>query len=589
MRNFKTPMMRRFVKAERGQTLVLTALMFFALMGLSAAGLETGHVYCAYRLLRASTNAAALAGGQAMPDVGTSSDGISAGTAWGNVNGYSSISTGLNATNMLQSDAISAAFSCSTTVQSSYNLLCQTNTGTGTTCASGCNVLTVTQTAKVNLWFGGFVGVRTFNLSASAEASMRGGSNTPYNIALILDTTSSMHSDSAPSGDSCPGGDSQIQCAVYGLQTMLELLDPCALNTTCSSSSTYVDAVALFAFPALEFSDRSSDDFANEDYCGGTPTPVPYAFPNVTGTGTGTSTPTSTNLSLPYTSGATDAGSYQLIPNQGSQFDNAYKSNDETQTLNTSDYLAKAAGSGCTGLYAEGGEGTYYAQAIYAAQSALATMQSNNPGSVNVLIILSDGDANACNMQANTASGGNGSTSCENGTSEIVAINNPNNTNCSSVTVPCLNGTCPTSTTCTSNPNHNSYQYPSALGECWQSVQAAQYATSKGTRVYTVAMGSETGLPGTGGNNASCSTDRTTLSETSLSNGAETYPSGTYSGSACNAIGAMASDANKFFSDQSQSPPCKATGGNVNFTSIPSIFGAIAASLTDARLIPNGT
>jgi hypothetical protein len=27
----------------------------------------------------------------------------------------------------------------------------------------------------------------------------------------------------------------------------------------------------------------------------------------------------------------------------------------------------------------------------------------------------------------------------------------------------------------------------------------------------------------------------------------------------------------------------------VNFTSIPSIFGAIAASLTDARLIPTGT
>jgi hypothetical protein len=208
---------------------------------------------------------------------------------------------------------------------------------------------------------------------------------------------------------------------------------------------------------------------------------------------------------------------------------------------------------------------------------------------VNVLIILSDGDANACSMQANTSSGGNGSSGCENGTSEIVAINNPNNTNCSSVTVPCLNGTCPTSTTCSSNPNYNSYQYPSALGECWQAVQAAQYATSKGTRVYTVAMGSETGLPGAGGNNASCTTDPTKLGETTLSNGAESYPSGTYAGSACNAIGAMASDANKFFSDQSQSPPCKASGGNVNFTSIPSIFGAIAASLTDARLIPTGT
>jgi hypothetical protein len=600
MQELRIRFLRRFLKQDRGQAAAVILITIMAILAVSVSGVETGHVYYAYRLLQASTTAAALAAGQAMPDIGSSSDSMTAGSAYGNAKEYSSIPGGYNATNFLTetSSNLTVSFSCSSTVSSSLNLACLINTGSGTSCTgssstSGCNVVQVTQTANVNLWFGGMVGMSSMTISAVATAAMRGGADTPYNIAVVIDTTKSMATDEAPTADDCPSGDSQEQCAVYGLEQMLELMDPCATGETCTSSTHYVDDVALFVFPPVEASDQGTDDFAAKDYCSSSgPTSTPYAFPSVTGTGSGTTTPTSTDLTLP-TSG-TDAGYYELIG-----FNNSYKTNDGTSSLNTTtapgEYLAEAvgySGSGCSGLIAEGGQGTYYAQAVYAAQSALATMLSNNPGSKNIMIVLSDGDATAASEQGNYASLSYKPTS-NSGNSELVAINNTSNTNCS--TTPCLNGTCPTSSTCSSNPNANSYQYPSALGMCWQAVQAAQYATSQGTTVYTIAMGSETGAPGhgsdgAGSSNGSCEADQITETTLTSSTGGESYPSSSYSGSAgsaCNAIGAMATSANTFFSDEASSPACMASGGNANFTSIPAIFKAIYDQLTTSRLIPN--
>ncbi len=101
----------------------------------------------------------------------------------------------------------------------------------------------------------------------------------------------------------------------------------------------------------------------------------------------------------------------------------------------------------------DGEEGTYYAGAIYAAQSALTAQAAAFPGSKNVIILLSDGDANV--------------TQSWNGYSVMPQAN-------------------------------NSGTYPSYVGDCGQGVKAAQYAQAAGTRVYTVAYGS----PATG-----CSTD----------------------------------------------------------------------------------
>ena len=100
-----------------------------------------------------------------------------------------------------------------------------------------------------------------------------------------------------------------------------------------------------------------------------------------------------------------------------------------------------STGSGCNGLSAPGGQGTYYAQVIYTAQAALAMQQASNPTSKNIMIILSDGDATACALNANTSAGG-----C-NSAAQIVAENNPT---CAGKTGgSCLNGTGTSAT----NPN----------------------------------------------------------------------------------------------------------------------------------------
>jgi hypothetical protein len=421
----------------------------------------------------------------------------------------------------------------------------------------------VTQTAQVNLWFGGLVGFRSFSLTANSSAAMRGGNHPPYNIAVILDTTSSMGTCPTKNGknqcdvDCPPSGSytSEIACAVSGLSDMLTEMYPCVGGGACNKNSQYADAVSLFVFPALSAASSDASTDYSKDYCNGGDSSVPYNFINVT---TG-----SLNLNMQGTKGQTDAGTYQIIP-----FDQAYKQNDTDTVLYSSDYLAQAVGTGCSGLTAPGGQGTYYAQVIYAAQAGLVAQQTAESKAgqktLNVLIILTDGDSNAGNSNAYTGGAAGGVTNKGN---QIVALSGT------------LNGTCTSSKSGCSNTNYATYSYPSAIGQCGQAVQAAQAATAAGTIVYTVAMGSPI--------SGSCTTDAGGFTLSNLSNGAETWPTGAYPGQACNAIRAMASSASTFFSDNTGG--CAAFTQNSSYTTIGTIFDAVSKSLTNARLIPNGT
>ncbi|MGB8028901.1 MAG: TadG family pilus assembly protein [Terracidiphilus sp.] len=582
----ETFFLRRLWRDEKGQTLVVVGLTLMTMFALAGVSVEVGHIYYAYQELVASTNAATLAAAQTMPNMTQANTNLVA---------YSSETSQLNANRFLQNDSISAAYTCSSIVSGSLssgglNVACQTPTSGSCGGPSSCNAIAVTQTATVHLWLGKLFGVPTVNLTAKAYASMRGGSDIPYNIAVILDTTNSMTA-AAPTGDGCGSGATQINCAVFGLKTMLQNMDPCDLNTTCSTSTPYVDGTALYVFPPVNINDTTDDTTCPTS----NPPIVPYSFINVT--------PSSQNLSLPSSTSGTAyssvyAGTYDVQP-----FEDTYKANDTTTTLASGDALSSAVGyatSGtCKGLQAPGGEGTYYAQVIRAAQAALVSQQTSYPGSQNIMIILSDGDATACNSQANTAAGGNGS--CSNG-SQMVAVNCPAVTSTVSkgvTTVTCgstsaaINGkattvNCPpsgctgaplsgTGTSTTNSTGYESATYPSALGECGQAVQAAQLATQAGTTVYTVAMGSET----SGG----CLTDAHYTISSGSTYGAEAWPSGTHSGQPCNAIGAMASNMNTFFSDNTAG--CAASGGNVNYTTMAEIFQAIANGLENSRLIPS--
>ena len=513
MKRFGISSMRRFLRDESAQAAVMAVVTASTMMALSGASLETGHIYYAYQQLQASTNAAALAGALAMPDTTAAST---------NVTLYSSQSGQLNANGMLQNASATPTFLCLGTVTSGLNVPCSTSTGA----SGGYNALSVRQTAKLNLWFGGLIGMKSMNLAATATAAMRGGTNEPWNIAVVLDTTASMNDSDG--GTQCSG--TRITCARQGLQMLLNDLYPCAMGATCTTSTNYVDTVSLFTFPAMTAST------AKKDYTCPTsnPSTVSYTFPDPP-----------TSLVLP--SGDT----YQPVT-----WANDYKTTDTATSLNTTSNIVIAAGgkSGCNGVQAPGGAGTYYAQVIYAAQAALVAQQASNPGSKNAIILLSDGDATACASNAYTTGG-----AC-NSSSQLVATEGT------------LNGT----GTKTSNPSgYNSYAYPSALGECGQAVLAAQAAATAGTTVYTIGYGA----PTSGG----CTTDKT-YSATVTTNGG----SWSHGKQPCQAIAAMASAQVNFYSDDGSG--CQATApSNQSITQLTAIFRAITDNLSTPRLIPNGT
>ncbi len=541
MRFARKSILGALLKDERGQTLPFTAVILVSLMGLSGMAVDAGHGYYAYQRLKVATNAATLAGAAGMPNTTTATDNVDtySSAVASDKNYLGSIMSGVTAT---------VTFSCSTTVSSKLGVACESSDGG----SGGYNALTVKQTATVKTWFGALFGIPQFNIQASSMAAMAGGADIPYNIAVIIDTTNSMTDSSKEA--TCTS--EEIVCALQGLSDMLVAMDPCALNTTCSGSGTYVDDVGLFTFPPVSES-TVADDYTCPTH---NPTIVPYTFPDTSPVYTPGTAP-ATNLILPSTT-----GTYEIIP-----FSNDYKTTDGGTTLATSSDLAKAVGytgTGCSGLGAPGGDGTYYAQAIYAAQAALTAWQAANPGSQNILIILSDGDANACNTNANTAAGG-----CQT-KDQIVA------------TTGTLNGT----GTSSSNPSgYENPLYPSAIGQCGQAVAAAQYATSQGTMVFTIGFESETSGCTTDGTFTTSAPSISTLSGTKFAGSTEAWPSGgSLSGTPCNAIGSMASNTNLFYSDNSTGcPAINAT--NASYTSLAQIFEAIQVGLTSSRLIPVGT
>ena len=193
-----------------------------------------------------------------------------------------------------------------------------------------------------------------------------------------------------------------------------------------------MDRVALFSFPNVQLG-TVADDWN----CGSSsPTNEPYTFPSATATTyapSGSSTPT-----------------YQIV-GWSSDYRTADTSTSLNTTVTTPSDIAIAAGakSGCQSMIAVGGQGTYYAGVIYAAQASLVAEKTANPGSQNVMVILSDGDAGT------TTSGAMGTASKTSGT------------------------------------------YPSTIQQCAQAVTAAKAAATAGTRVITVAYGAESSGCGT--------------------------------------------------------------------------------------------
>lgn len=403
--------MRGVYSDQSGQALPWVALLMTLFLGMIALVADMGHAMAVKRQLQASADAAALAGAQALPDSSYSAVATSYSAASGGKNAYSSLS-GVTTT---------VTGKCLTTI-TSWGIPCVAPTN--------YNAVIVTETITVPTWFAGVIGVQNMALSATSTAAMRGAQRSPYNVAIVLDTTKSM--TDADTAGNCSS--TRIACALSGVQVLLSSLSPCMSSqkscgaVTGGNVANAVDEVSVFTFPGLNSGD------AKYDYNGGTLTSSDISKYN--------DSTSSTYSSLPE---------YEVVP-----LSSDYRSSDSASTLSTSSDLALLTGvkSG-TGMQAEGGMGTFYAGAIQMAQGYLAAQSASRPSSQNVIVLLSDGDANA------------------------TSSNMP-------------------------NASKTSGTYPSSIDQCQQAIKVAKNAKAAGTEIYVVAYGSTSG--------SSCSTDSPAIS-----------------------------------------------------------------------------
>lgn len=476
---------------ESAQVLPWMVLLVVLFLGVAGLCIDLGHAYIVQRELQASTDAAALAGGYALAIPSETTAEVTAAAK-----SFSSLTGDSNANSGLPGVTFSDSFKCLQTLVNE-NITC---TGAPT----GYNAYQVTQTSTISTFFIQALNVfrsrpmTSMTISTTATASMRGSTNQQYNVALLIDTTASM-------GDKDTDGNcnnTRINCALGGVQILLQSLTPC---TSSNGSCVGFDNVSIFTFPAIEANTASKETSCpSKD-----PTVANYSTPSPGGT---------------YTAPTGSATTYQVTG-----FMDNYSSTDSAGgALSTTSALSVAAGAAsCQGLQTPGGKGTYYAGAIYAALSALNAEQAANPGSLNALIILSDGDADTS-------------------ASDITASNGEKMT---------TNGT-----------------YPSAVDQCQQAITAAKSASAT-TTVYTIAYGALT--TGSKSKNGGCATDT----------------SGALAGlSPCTAMEDMATAPGDFYTDATTGETNACTSPGAPGMPIAEIFKAIAISgFTKSGLIPNNT
>ncbi len=355
---------------QRGQVLALVPIILIGLLGVGALVIDLGNVYIARRQLQVATQAAALAGAQ---QLNTSS----ASAAENAADNYSALTGDKNSNPDLTG----------VTMVSGYpKVACLSTTGVTCYSSSGANAIVVEEQASVKTLFAKLFGVKSVSIAATATASAAGGGGGPFNVMIIVDATDSMNT--ADTTCSVPGisKPSREDCALYGVRTLLGTLEPCVANslkcpaagsagtTDCalcgSNVPAPVDEVGLSTFPGLTTTAQVGLDYACS---ASTPSTAKYSQ-------------TSPNPPV-----------YQIVP-----LSSDYRTSDTATLLYPNSNMviaARGGSSGCTeGLKVVGKQGSFYADAITAAQSTLVTVQSSRLGtagvhSTNVIILVSDGDA----------------------------------------------------------------------------------------------------------------------------------------------------------------------------------------------------
>jgi len=378
---------RRGRDSQSGQSLVLVAFVLVLLFAAAAVSIDMGNLYFSYQALEATTNAAALAGGAAIP----------AGTAVVTANLYSGqVPADYNYRGNLNITNVSVNLTC---VQpATYPNVGLPPCNAYTTSQGSINAIQVTETAQVGTYFAKLFGVPSINISAAASASAKGGGAPPYHIVMILDSTPSMN-QAGKTDTGCIASNPTLlltpeQCAQQGIQTLLSYLNPCLTTSgNCVASGTpgvvnnAVDQVALMTFPGLCSATAAGVTTSN---C-----PAATTLTNTTANPTYAPEEYCSPKGSPPNTQYNNNPEYLILP-----FQSDYRTSATAATVNYSSNLVKSVGattdSHCAGIDTPGINavnqgGTFYAGVIDSAQAYLTANSTQNVQ--NVMILLSDGDA----------------------------------------------------------------------------------------------------------------------------------------------------------------------------------------------------
>jgi Flp pilus assembly protein TadG len=598
VKSIMASLVRRVLADECGQVLPMSAVALFVLLGAAGLTIDVGRAYVLREQLQNSTNAAALAASGEVYNSSTTNDA----QAWGQKYG--------SAAQADENYSSTGAATVTTTVTTKcLNMLMPG----GSSCSTGSasNSVRVTQSATLKTVFMGLFGQKTLTVNTTATASMQGVAQ-PWNVAIIVDTTGSMANT-----DSDCGNLTELQCALSGVQALLQQINPCPAGVTSCNSSGANFRVSLFTFPNVltSYNSTTVNSVSDDINCNGSPAtyhnssaqPVaaPYTLPKPGGTLPGA--PNATYLTYTQTStGKTWTATYQITP-----FLSDYYSSTASSGLSSSSNLVKAIGYGSTSgclTYSLGIDGTgggsgfgntYLASSIYAAQSALIAEQAANPGSKNALIVLSDGDMNASDYSKNSSAYGT-----SNSTNQFVDATEFPEAPSGSEVGPTSSGyavpayytpakvlaaqnalgydTLSSTSSGSGQTRSGSTKgtYPDWYDQCQQAIVAGQYASNHGTAVYAVAYGA--GSSGCSSGWSVGTTDTTlvasgTNASFSLS---QLVP--------CVTMENVATSLDNFYSDYTQSGSNSTCLDNAHsVSSLVEIFSAIAATFTNPRLLPN--
>ncbi len=560
--------LRDFLSDRRGVTAVTVAMVSTIVIGMAGFVIDIGHLAVVQRELQASTDAAALAGGYNIPS----------STAIATANTYSGQASDKNA----------LGGGVTATMVSGYPVLkCLTTTGVtcvGTELAGGANAIQVSQQAVVPMWFAQILGFRSYTITATSTASARGGTGQALNVMIVLDTTRSM-TTSTDSNCGLGASATREDCALAGIQTLLEGLNPS------------LDYVGLMTFPGLQNSSQAADDYT----CG------------------------DSGVTSSQTQSYNNSPVYQIVG-----LSNNFKTSSTATSLNSSSNLARAVGDGGSGcsvqVSAPGGQGTYYAEAINAAQSALTSLSSSqSPPAQNVIVFLSDGGANSTTAETaidgyiGTCTTSHGRTTCTASTtltvtscpdgcaastssddegplaagqvitgtgvtsgttivSQLTGTTGGAGTYQVSVSQSVGSSSSAASLTAASQVTMNGHTVDQNIDQCQQAIAAAQAAAGAGTWVYSIAYGSSTAT----GGSSTCTSDSTNLGISGVSSGLSSCTTMQYIANSPSAK----PDATKFFSNNNNGADCP---GSQTVENLVSLFSNLSASLTEPRLIQNNT